>query len=79
MGGVQRAVHIEHLLAVDEEAHVRPYPVLFVDDAEAQPGILAVEVSEQFGEGAAGGFDFPLLGVGEQGAGDGYLHGLKLP
>jgi hypothetical protein len=55
---------VEHLRAVDEEAHVRPHPVLLVDDAEAQAWILAVEIGEQRAERVAARFHLTVVGIG---------------
>ena len=47
IGRPQRVRQIEHLFAVDEKSHVPAHFVLFVNYAEAQAGVLAVEVGEQ--------------------------------
>lgn len=74
IGRAQRMSQVEHLIAIDEESHVAAHALLFVDHAEAQAGILAVEVGEQFSEGRTAAF-YPLpAGVGKQRARNQHLH-----
>jgi len=42
---IEPAVECESLFAVDENPHVGPDPVLFVDHAEANSGILPVQIT----------------------------------
>ena len=62
-------------LTANEEYDVRAHLVLFVDHAEADAGILSVQVMEQFIQ------RFPdsvhpisMIGIGEEGLGDGDPH-----
>ena len=61
VGRRERVLQVEDLLAVDEEAHVRAHAVLLVDHAEAQAGVVAVEVGEQLGERRAARLDLAAL------------------
>lgn len=42
---IEPAVECERLFAADENPHVWPDPVLLVDHAEANSGILPVEIT----------------------------------
>src|SRR5258706_4463213 len=72
--GKKRARHIEDLLPVDEEAHIRPQLVLLVDHAEAEARITPVEVGKQLGEVRADCLDLARHGVGAQRRRDEDLH-----
>ena len=63
VGGAQWMRQIVHLFAVDEDADVPPYPVLFVDHAEANAGVAVVQIGENGGERRATGLRFAALGV----------------
>ena len=52
---LQRLSQLARADPVDEDPHVRPQPVLLVDDAKTQPGIAAIEVREQRVQRVAGG------------------------
>src|SRR6266850_2664002 len=77
VGHAQRLRQVANLLAVDEDANVAPYPVLLVDHAEADTGILAVQVGEDRRECCAGGHGLAGLGVRTQRARDEHLHPRK--
>src|SRR5256712_10222946 len=71
---VQRLRQVAHLLAVDEDADVAPYPVLLVDQAETDSRVLALQVGEDLGKCRAACLGLAAIGVRAQGAGDEHLH-----
>jgi hypothetical protein len=62
---IEPAVEREGLFAVDENPHVRPHLVLLVDHAEANSGILPVEITEHLGERATEGSHLLAVGIRE--------------
>src|SRR6267154_4652677 len=76
--GGKGASHIEGLLAIDEEANMRPHPVLLVDHAESEARIKPVEIGEELADCGAVGVDLPLSGVGMQRRGYQHLHGRSI-
>ena len=65
---------VAYAQAVDEDAHVRPQPVLLIDDAKAQPGVAAFEVKQQRSQRLADGLDVLGLRVGPQRPWNQHLH-----
>ncbi|HKC16558.1 MAG TPA: hypothetical protein VKC11_07630 [Steroidobacteraceae bacterium] len=51
--GMEVLVQGPHFSLIDEDADVRPDPLLLVDHPEAHPGMFALEIAEQLGDGAA--------------------------
>jgi hypothetical protein len=51
--GMEALAQSEHLALIDEDADVRADPFLLVDHPEAHPGMIAIEIAEQLGDGAA--------------------------
>src|SRR5216683_8288396 len=70
----QRLRQIAHLLAIDEDADVAPYPVLLVDHAKTNPGVSTVQVGEDDAEGSAAPLGLAVLGVRAKRAGYVHLH-----
>src|SRR5260370_21306006 len=74
VGRAQRPRQIAHLLAIDEDADVAPYPVLLVDHAKTNPGVSTVQVGEDGGKRSAARLGLAALGVRAQRAGYEHLH-----
>jgi len=62
---IETVVECEGLFAVDENPDVRPDPVLLVEHAEANSGILPVEITEHLGERATECIHLLAVGVRE--------------
>ena len=65
---------IAHAEPINEEAHVRPQQVLFVDHAKTQPRVAAVQVHEQRVERRAFGLHVRVARVRAQRPGDQHFH-----
>src|SRR5215831_9052727 len=74
----KRLPQVAHLPAVDEDADMRPYPVLLVDHAEANPLVAPIEVGEDGSQRGAARLGLARFGVRAQGARDEHLH-LTMP
>src|SRR6267142_937600 len=74
VGRAQQLRRVAHLLAVDEDADVRPNPVLLVDHAETNSGVLTVQVRKDGGERRAARLGLAALGIRAQRAGYEHPH-----
>src|SRR5262245_6039728 len=74
VGWTQGPAHVENLLAVHEEPHMRAHAILLVDHTEAHAGIATVEVGEKLAYCGAVRLDRTSARVGAKRCRDEDLH-----
>src|SRR5262245_43220669 len=74
VASTERSPQVAHLPAVDEDADMRPYPVLLVDHAAANPLVAPIQIGQDGGQRRAARLGLARFGVRAQGARNEHLH-----